>query len=77
MESDPGVFTELIKGFGEGEVGAGPGAGVAPLGRRWGSKAAAPPVSAAVPALVQDRPARRVQWGSARFPGERRGALVG
>lgn len=75
MESDPGVFTELIKGFGEG--GAGPGAGVAPLGRRWGSEAAAPPVAAAVPARVQDRPARRVQRGAARFPGEGRGAPVG
>lgn len=40
MESDPGVFTELIKGFGEGDVGAG--AAVTPLGCRDGSEAAAP-----------------------------------
>lgn len=75
MESDPGVFTELIKGFGEGE--AEPGAGVAPLGGRRGSEAAAPPVAAAVPARVQDRLARRVQRCAAPFHGERRGAAVG
>lgn len=77
MESDPGVFTELIKGFGEGEAGAGPGAGVAPLVGQWGSEAAAPPVAAAVPARVRGRAARHVQRGTARFPGEGRGAPVG
>lgn len=45
MESDPGVFTELIKGFGEGEA-----------------------VAAAVPAWVQDRPARRVRGALPGFP---------
>lgn len=75
MESDPGVFTELIKGFGEGEAGAGPDAGVAPLGRQWGAEAAVPPMAAALPALVQDRSARRVWRGAGCCPA--RGAEPG
>lgn len=58
MESDPGVFTELIKGFGEGETEAGSGSRRR-AGGRWGSEAAA--------ARVRGRTARRVQRGAARL----------
>lgn len=53
MESDPGVFTELIKGFGEGKARTGVGC----WRSRWwvggGAVSTALLVAAAVPARVR------------------------